>query len=42
MGAQAAALASNFGGAALAGGRQLGSAVRNAVKQGQALSKGKS
>jgi type IV secretion system protein VirB6/type IV secretion system protein TrbL len=41
-GAQAAALASNFGGATLAAGRQLGSAVRNAVKQGQALSRGKS
>jgi len=41
MGAQAAAMASGVGGAAMAGGRALGSAVRNAVKQGQALSKGK-
>ena len=28
-------------GAAVQGGKQLGSAVRNAVKQGQALSRGK-
>jgi type IV secretion system protein VirB6/type IV secretion system protein TrbL len=41
MGAQAAAMASGVGTAAMAGGRSLGSAVRNAVKQGQALSKGK-
>ena len=41
MGAQAAAMAAGVGGAAMAGGRALGSAVRNAVKQGQALSRGK-
>ncbi|HEV3064287.1 MAG TPA: hypothetical protein VGX93_03045 [Chthoniobacterales bacterium] len=41
MGAQAAATVSGVEAAAMAGGRALGSAVRNAVKQGQALSKGK-
>jgi hypothetical protein len=40
MGAQAAAMLSGVGAGAMAGGRVLGSAVRNAVKQGQALSKG--
>ena len=39
MGYQAGAWA---GGAAVQGGKQLGQAVRNAVKQGQALSRGKS
>jgi type IV secretion system protein TrbL len=39
MGYQAGAWA---GGAAVQGGKQLGHAVRNAVKQGQALSRGKS
>jgi type IV secretion system protein TrbL len=39
--AQASSIASGLGGAALAGWRALGTAVRNAVKQGQALSKGK-
>ena len=29
------------GGAAVQGGKQLGQAVRNAVKQGQALSRGR-
>jgi type IV secretion system protein TrbL len=41
VGAQAAAMVSGVGTGAMAGGRALGSAVRNAVKQGQALSKGK-
>jgi hypothetical protein len=41
LGAQAAAMASGVGNAAIAGGRALGSAVRNALKHGQALSKGK-
>src|ERR1700730_996500 len=40
MGAQAAAMVSGVGAGAMAGGRALGSAVRNAVKQGQALSRG--
>jgi hypothetical protein len=38
MGYQAGAWA---GGAAVQGGKQLGQAVRNAVKQGQALSRGR-
>jgi type IV secretion system protein TrbL len=37
----AAAAASNVGSAAMAGGRALGSAVRNAVRRGQELSRGR-
>jgi len=36
-----AEVASWAGGAAVQGGKQLGSAVRNAVKRGQTLSKGR-
>jgi type IV secretory pathway TrbL component len=40
-GAQAAALASGIGSTVMEGGRAMGSAVRNAVRRGQALSRGK-
>jgi H+/Cl- antiporter ClcA len=36
-----AQIATGVGGVAAAGGRALGSAVRNAVRQGQALSRGR-
>ena len=37
----AASIGSGAGAAAVQGGKQLGQAVRNAVKQGQALSRGR-
>jgi hypothetical protein len=40
-GAAAATIGSGVGGAAVQGAKQLGQAVRNAVKQGQALSRGR-